>query len=213
MVRSSVVAALAAALATSQPARAQEHEAPASATHEPAAHEEHATHDAAAQHGHSSPWELKLSLETPLFTHLTTDAEGSRSTNIGRTFELGVSAGLAYQVVPHIATIDVEITQSELFGSELEEGAPHSTGVTLRLGGTYRPVEHVPVYLLAMTTYHLDPFLFGVRGGVGFQHHLGRGVALVLEAALDFPIAGSGDAPGAFKQQQLVFIGGFQFHL
>jgi hypothetical protein len=244
MLRSFPVAALAAAATLAFAARAQEaapadqhHEqaapehpqsehgeaAPAEATHGEAAHGEehhaaageHAEHHGEGHEHHHSPWELRLSLETPLYTHVTSDTEGSRSTNIGHTFELGASAALAYTAIPHVATIDFEVTTSELFSSELEEGTPKGTGLTLRLGGTYRPLQEIPAYIAVMTTYHLDPFVFGLRGGVGVYHLFPQyGFGLVLEADVDFPVAGSGDTfPGAFNQQQIVIAGGVLFHL
>ncbi len=218
------------------PAQHDEHAAPAHDEHaQPAqgesgqhgehgaAHEEHGS--AHGEHGGShdahkgSPWELKLSFEAPLFTHLTRPATaesagGSVSTNIGSTFELGASIALAYIIVPHRMTIDFEVTQSELFGSDIEEGTPRSNGVTFRLGSSYRPFEKLPLYVLVMTTHHIDPYIFGVRGGAGWLIPLGHRAILSLEASVDLPIAGSGDEfPGAFKQQQLIVSAGLLFHL
>ncbi len=229
-------AALAVGFFTLPPgARAQEHgaapaekhdaAAPDAATHEPAAHDagghEAAAHGAAAEtHGDAhgghqrSPWELRFSLETPLYTHISTD-EFSGSTNFTKSFELGLSVMLSYIVVPHKLTLDLEVTESELFGSELEEGTPKRAGTTLRLGGSYRPLSDSPIYLAALTTYHLEPhpFVFGLRLGAGLSFPIADGLQFFGELDLDLPLASSSGGPSAFQQQTVVLATGILWHL
>ena len=202
------LAALAFAVTTS--ARAQEHEAPAAATHEPA----HDTHDAAAA-SHGGPFELRLSLEAPLYNHISTDF-GSASTNLFKTVDLGVSVMLSYLLVPHVFSLDAEITESFLLASEFpDEGAPKRSGTTIRLGGSYTPSPNLPLYVTALTTFHLEPspFIFGLRVGAGTEFHITPAAKYFVELDFDFPLASGTDGPSAFKQQAIVLATGVLFHL
>lgn len=182
--------------------------------HEP--EHEAAAHDAGAHAHHGGRFELRVGVEAPIVDHATVGG-ASDTSHVFNTLELAPSVMLAYQIVPHVATIDVEVSEAVLLATKDKvDGTPRRTGTTIRLGGSYKPSPDVPVYLTALVPFHLEPspFEVGLRVGAGLDFAaLSPRAKLFVEADLDLPLAGGSGAPDAFKRQTLVLATGVLFHL
>jgi hypothetical protein len=204
-------------------ARAQEHEtpheAPHEATHEPAHEEGHAAageHAGGHEHAHS-PWEMRLSLESPIYAHVSQDGV-SGSTNFTKTFETGFSVMLGYLLIPGTLGIVAEITESVLWASENpDESTPKRSGTTVRVGVDYAPIQGSPFYVTALIPFHLEPspFEMDLRIGAGYSWRVpfGKSTRWFVEADVDFSLAGGTGVPNAFAGQAIVLATGLMFHV
>ena len=162
-------------------------------------HEEHHEH---------GPWELRTSIEAPLYRHAS---EGS--TNIGKEFEPELDVMISYVIEEKRLSLDLELGEALLLSTSEEAiDTPKRVGTVVRPGVAYSPAEGVPLYFAALLAIHLEPspVTLGFRLGVGTDLHLGF-AKLFFEADFDVSAAGTGN--DAFKHQDLVLATGLLFHL
>lgn len=171
----------------------------------------------AAHEPEHGPWEMRVSVETPLYTHGELD-----STNVIQETELEPDVMISYVLEEQRVSFDLEVGEGWVVlrsggggASGGTDGAPPvRTGTTIRPGVAYSPSREMPVFLTALLPIHLEP------SPVVLSLRLGAGVNLAktpigkwfVEADLDFPLAG-GDAPNPFQDQSIVLATGLLFHL
>jgi len=162
------------------------------------------------EHHHHGPWEMRVSVESPLYTHAS-DA----STNISKELEVEPDVMFSYVLEEHHMSIDLEIGEGFLLhSSEMGVDTPQRTGTVIRPGVAYSPSHELPVFVTALLPMHLEPspFVLGLRLGAGVDFHTSVG-KYFIEADVDFPLAGGSGAPDPFSEQVLVLATGLLFHL
>src|ERR1700742_1713633 len=89
------------------------------------------------QHGEHSPFEIRASVEAPIFGH----ADG-RSTNIAKELEPELDAMVSYVLEEQHVSLDLEIGEALLVHTD-EEGVdtPRRTGTVIRPGVAWSPVH------------------------------------------------------------------------
>ena len=165
--------------------------------------------DEEAEPHHHGPWEMRVSVESPLYIH-GSDA----STNISKELELEPDVMISYVLEEKHLSLDLEIGEGILLHSSEGAATPARTGTTLRPGVAYSPSRELPIFVAALLPIHLEPSpaLLSLRLGAGFDVHTSIGKWFV-EADVDLPLAGSTGAPDAFAEQALVLATGLLFHL
>jgi len=162
-----------------------------------------------AGEAHHGPWEMRVSLESPIYAHAS-DA----STNITKEFELEPGVMISYVLEEHHMSLDLEIGEGFLLHSSEGADTPARTGTVIRPGVAYSPSRELPIFVTALLPVHIEPspVLLSLRLGAGIDFHTAIGKWFV-EADLDLPLAGGTGAPDAFSEQELVLATGLLFHL
>lgn len=169
----------------------------------------HAEGEAAEEH-HHGPWEMRVSVESPLYAHAS---EGS--TNISKELELEPDVMISYVLEDKHLSFDFELGEGFLLhSSEAGVDTPARTGTTIRPGIAYSPSRELPIFVTALLPIHLEPSpaLLSLRVGGGIDMHTPIGKWFV-EADLDVPLVGGSGAPDAFAEQAVVLATGLLFHL
>lgn len=168
----------------------------------------HADEGAAEEH-HHGPWEMRVSVESPLYIH-SSDA----STNISKDLEVEPDVMISYVLEEKHLSFDFEIGEAFLLSSSEPVDTPKRTGTTIRPGVAYSPSRELPIFVTALLPIHLEPSpaLLSLRLGGGVDVHTPIGKWFV-EADVDLPLAGGTGAPDAFAEQQIVLATGLLFHL
>jgi hypothetical protein len=132
---------------------------------------------------------LRLGLEAPLYTHVSTGA--STSYTIGDTLQPAVDVLLSYKPFPLVA-----------FEAELREGFASTGSGYKRTGTAIGPglrisLPILPLYARASLPVHVEPspVFVGFRAAGGLEFSLVV-VSLYIEAAVDFSLAGGNIATG-----------------
>jgi hypothetical protein len=158
---------------------------------------------------HHSPFEMRVSVESPLYGHAS-----DGTTNIVKETELEPNVMVSYVLEEQRISFDLELGESFVVQS-VGDDAPRRTGTTIRPGIAYSLSPPSTVFVTAMFPIHLEPspVVLSLRLGAGINMLRTPLGTWFLEADVDLPLAGAMGAPDAFSEQAVVLATGLLFHV